>query len=644
VKQTLRSLWLPGCSSSWLALLGGLLPLAAWPQQSPLPQRLSAYAAADQARFGPGAPGPAAPAKLPPPGTWVLRPGAAVFGWLPAWMPAGYVRQVDFTLLSHVAYEGYQATEQGGLRAPTAGDASTLAATVHQANPRCRVLLSVGYQEPAGGGSVFGAAAAPAQQALVQAVAQQVAALKADGVNLDFTFRPLAPAPPPPARQATKAELSRNLHRLDNTLIQLNKQKPIVAGDSGALVKEKAAMDALQTVPPKLLRDYDHRLKMHQATAAKLRLDLAAYHSALAAQKKGLLLPAALPAIDGRPAAVAAFVQALGQALRQQNPAATLTLSLPAVDSARVYGRLPTLAPALQLFVLKAFDYTVGQHKAPGPLAALKPSPTGGSYAVATSVSYYLGQGIAATKLLVGLPSLGKVWFKYANPPIDSTMVAPYQYLSNQGLGLRGRASKKVDASTGSTLVLLRPDPDSAQSKHLQIPQLAWVDDSASVAAHYAWVRQQQLGGVGIWALGFDAPDAPIWNIVRANFATPAPAADSTRRAPWTPAGTVKKGETWLELSPLAHVLLFGLALLLLGAWLGLALVAARRVPYWVPFPRRLLLMSGLLLGGATLLALYGCLLGSFDRQHLLVGWLTALGLVAGGGLSYYLARPKELP
>jgi len=646
MKQTIPSASSVRLRSVWLVtgLLAGLLAGSVRAQQPTSPQKLTSYAAADQTRFRAGAVVPAAPAGGPRPGARVLRPGAVVFGWLPAWLPAGYGQQVDFALLSHVACEGYQATEQGGLQAPVPGPTSTLAATVHQANPRCRVLVSVGYQEPAASTSVFGAAGAPMQQAL----AQQVKTLGADGVNLDLTFRPLAVGPPPPAKPATKGELKRNERRLDKTRIRLNKQKPIVAQDSLDLVKAKQAIDALskqnQPIPDKQQREYDHRLEEQQKAAAKLRRDLAAYRKALAAHKQGLLLPDAAPPTDERPAAVARFVQALGQALHQQNPAATLTLSVPAVDSARVYGSLPTLAPLVQLFVLKAFDYTAGRRGVPGPLAPLQPTATYGPYAVATSVSYYLGQGIPAAKLLVGLPSMGKLWTKPSSP-LDSTRVAPYQYLSNRSLLDWPRVGSAPDPVTGSRLVQLRPSPDSARSRHAQPTLVAWADDSASLAAHYAWVQRQQLGGVGIWALGFDAPDAPIWNLIRANFAQPAPkvAAESARVA-WTPVGAVRKAETWLKLSPLAHVLLFGLALLLAGAWVGLLLGAVARVRRWVPFPHRLALVSGLLLLGAALLGLYACLLGQFSTRQLLVGWLTPLGLVGLLGASYLVSRPRELP
>lgn len=659
VKQTLLSAGLRWYRvSRWVgATLAGLLPWLVLAQQLPAPTNIATYAAADQARFRPGAVVPPALPGVSAAGARVLRPGVIVFGWLPSWIPLGYAQQLDYTLLSHVAYEGYQATEQGGLLPPPTGSAAGLAALVHKSNPRCRVLLSVGYQEPSAGGALFSDDAAPLRQALAQAVAQQVNTLQADGVNLDLGFQPQATAAPGPARPASPAERARDLRRLDKTRRALNQRRVSLQQDSSLLASTKLAFAAKvrqgQVVRPADQRAYERAMQQQQQASADFQRARQAYRQALAANQRGLTLPGATP--PNRPAALLSFAQALSAALRQQNPRATLTISLPAVDSAQVYTQLPTLAPLAQAFVLKAFDYTAGRRGSPGPLAPLQPSARWGPAAVATSVGYYLGQGVPPAQLVVGLPQLGKIWPEYANPPVLPTVVAPYRYLTNQALRGRPRTSQQLDSASGSYRLQLAPLPtDTTQGSSPPVPQLAWADDSASLAAKYNWVlTTRQLGGVGVWALGFDAPDAPVWHLLRARLtilAPPPTAVDTTRAAPPGPQNdrqllqaTVRKAERLAEL-PLVHLLLFGLVLLLAFTWLGLVVGAVRYARQLVPFPRRLALVGGLAAGGAGLLALYVSYAGQFRPAALLVGWLAGLALVAVLALGYRAGRPAELP
>ena len=654
----MKHAFLPRLLASALAALLPWLALA----QAPDLRSPTAYLPADQARFQTDAAGPAAG---PAAGTHRLRPGVAVFGWVPYWVPASYLRQVDFKLLSHVAYEGYQATEAGALQAPPTGDAGPLAGLVHQANPQCKVLLSVCYQqEAAGGAALFGAAGQPARQALAQAVARQVSALGADGVHLELAFGPQPATADPAPRPGTKSELASTKKRLNQTLDDLNDRKKQLdqLGDGLQHTRTDFAKRRKKgkNVTASELGQYDRAQRQHQADSAQFYKERAQFRAERDALKQNKVLPGAGVAADGRPAAVRELVAALRQAL----PQATLTVGLPAHDSSRVYAGALAAGPLATLYVLHAADYTAGRGGEPGPLAPWQPSGASGPQAVAASVEYYRQQGVAPAQLLLGLSAVAKVWSLYSPAGEMPAEGAPvhYWYATSRSLAGWPPRSAQSDAASGSHRLALPPPPDSVRGSLLSVPYLAWADDSASLGAHYEWVRAQGLGGVGIWALGFDAPDAPLWSSLRAHLAVAA-SSSPARAVPDTiaqatpiarprqdtaaaaddsllPVGSTAQAEKWAHDSKLPTVALLALALLVAGAWVGMVVGAARTARQWVPFGRRLTWVLVLLLGVAALLGGYVSLLGIFSAGALWVAWVSALALLGIGWLAYRQARP----
>ena len=45
-----------------------------------------------------------------------------------------------------------------------------------------------------------------------------------------------------------------------------------------------------------------------------------------------------------------------------------------------------------------------------------------------------------------------------------------------------------------------------------------WHDDSLSLAMKYDSVKTKNIGGVGMWALGYDVPEPELWNLLRYKF------------------------------------------------------------------------------------------------------------------------------
>ncbi|TGE14001.1 glycosyl hydrolase family 18 protein [Hymenobacter elongatus] len=181
-----------------------------------------------------------------------LKPGAVVFGWHPYWMSNAYVNY-DFSLLTHVAYYGYQANNLGelSLAAPPDQGPENLIREVRRQNPACKVLLTISYPAAEGARSLLDANQMAAQNRLLAAIVQHVEAAKADGVNLDFG--------PPDQKPQLFSLLQRQLQQQTDTLLarqgklsasstRLQKQQALLAPAAPSLLVLAAAKDSLADV------------------------------------------------------------------------------------------------------------------------------------------------------------------------------------------------------------------------------------------------------------------------------------------------------------------------------------------------------------------------------------------------------------
>ena len=59
-----------------------------------------------------------------------------------------------------------------------------------------------------------------------------------------------------------------------------------------------------------------------------------------------------------------------------------------------------------------------------------------------------------------------------------------------------------------------------------------WYDDEQSLACKFDLVKQQGIGGMGYWALGYDNGYSEVWDALEAHFAAPAPLGEGSRENP----------------------------------------------------------------------------------------------------------------
>ncbi len=597
----------------------------------------------------PAAPRPARPAgQAPRPVAYRLSPGVAIFGWVPYWLPDSTYGRYNYSLFSHVAYHGYQANTKGELLLPT-GNPVALVQAVRKSKARCKVLLSIGYQEPAAGASLFDTTHAAQRKALVQGIVAQVGKVQADGINLDFAFTRRAAAP----QRYSPAEAARIQAGLQKKLVALVQVREQIRADSIRFFNVQQQQELAQLAPPsadatdkaptKNLKPQAvalaKRAKVHQKNLARYHVELAAYEQRMAPPR----------------AVLQDFVGDLVQVLRQQNPAYVLTITVPAVDSVAAYTRLAALAPLVQLFVLKAYDYTSPRPGAPGPIAPLRTQKVWGQSSIETDLLRYKNNGVPPTQLLVTFAQLGKIWRDVppgptapAAPtnrklPLRKLPPAPFRYVANQVWQAWPVERKTYDAASGSAYVQFGANPDSAVAGRPSVLRTAWVDDATTLVAKYKWVKES-FGGVGIWALGYESDSALVGPLVRAGLVqAPVPARKIAK--PITPKTSAASLDLLQQVRPHElNILLFVVALLLGFALLGFGVGAAFLLRRIAPFRTRLTRASMLFGTGFLLLGIYLLLLFVPPTDKLLPWGFTVLCFLVVFLIYRSLRQARVLP
>ena len=213
---------------------------------------------------------------------------------------------------------------------------------------------------------------------------------------------------------------------------------------------------------------------------------------------------------DGQKDNMTAFVCELGQRLKTANKNYKLTIGLPAYYGERTCD-LNRLAEVVDLFLITGYDYYGPFSKTDGPVAPLD-DPDGGRN-IRQSVFRYLQLGLKREQLILGLPYYGATWTS-SNPKAgrpDSTL----RFLSRQ-------MYRDIRANHPDEL----PQYDkkrwgayfSTQDPETGLYQRCWFDDTLTLKRKFDWILEEQLAGVGLWALGYDNGYPEIWNLIADRF------------------------------------------------------------------------------------------------------------------------------
>ena len=225
------------------------------------------------------------------------------------------------------------------------------------------------------------------------------------------------------------------------------------------------------------------------------------------------------------------FVKNLRKSLRDSIPNAQVTLATPAVDWSNAWDFNALATESDGLFIM-GYDYHWKGSTTTGPVAPL----TGGSYNITNTVNTYLSiTNNNYDKLILGNPYYGYEWPSNGGDKGAST--------TNDGTAVIFSTAESKALSYGKLW-----DSDSQTPWYrYQNPSWfqTWYDDSLSLSNKYDFVISKKLGGVGIWALGYDEGYDELWNALKEKM--------GAKSAPLTPTNfnvvNVGKGLASIEFS-----------------------------------------------------------------------------------------------
>lgn len=168
--------------------------------------------------------------------------------------------------------------------------------------------------------------------------------------------------------------------------------------------------------------------------------------------------------------------------------------------------QLEQLDTLVDQFIFAAYDFSkYDSLQIDGPLAPLE--TTDGKASTASSIEYLIAQGISKEKLILGLPFYGTVWGSASTEPFT-----PSEFLEHNTFGGLQRIFGKTkslnfqysETSQNAFLVYEASDIPSKKVDTKYRYLKVWSDDNLTLSHKYRWAIEQGLGGISIWALGYD--------------------------------------------------------------------------------------------------------------------------------------------
>ncbi|MFH0879807.1 MAG: glycosyl hydrolase family 18 protein [Lentisphaerota bacterium] len=208
---------------------------------------------------------------------------------------------------------------------------------------------------------------------------------------------------------------------------------------------------------------------------------------------------------------VTSFMTNLAARFHSEIPGSQVSIDLPAVDWSSIFD-VPALNASLDLLIIMGYDYHWAGGPNAGPVAPLRHSATWGTLCVERSVSNYLSAGASPGKLILGVPYYGYEWptesLKLNAATLGSATTRAYPSAVNRA----ATYGRLWDANSSVPYFLTGPTGSYTQ---------CWYDDTESLGEKYDFVTQRGIGGIGIWALGYDDEQTALWQLLADKFTAP---------------------------------------------------------------------------------------------------------------------------
>jgi len=199
------------------------------------------------------------------------------------------------------------------------------------------------------------------------------------------------------------------------------------------------------------------------------------------------------------------FMAVLAERCHTEIPGSHVSIASPAVNWSNTFD-YKGLADVCDALMIMAYNYWWNGSSTSGPVSPL----SGSNYNVTRTVNDYLQQTLnAAEKLILGLPYYGIEW-QTINDQAGATT-------TSYGESRTYQIAAQNAANYGRRWSDLYSFPWYAFFNNNNWFQ-CWYEDSLSLSYKYNLVMQEQLAGIGIWALGYDGARPELWGAIEDHF------------------------------------------------------------------------------------------------------------------------------
>jgi spore germination protein YaaH len=202
----------------------------------------------------------------------------------------------------------------------------------------------------------------------------------------------------------------------------------------------------------------------------------------------------------------AQFIDQLRRELQAVNPKIHISLDLYANAFIKSFPyNIKELEPVVDHLILMGYDFHQASSTNAGPVAPLR-SNTGRS--IMEAVEATMQKGVNLDKVVLALPFYGYEWrtvdSQYAAQTYPNTG-AMASYSRVHALIKTEELKHKWDFQAMSPWLVYETEDEIRQ---------IYFENDESIGLKLQLVNQAQLGGIAIWALGYEGQDASVWSVV----------------------------------------------------------------------------------------------------------------------------------
>ena len=205
------------------------------------------------------------------------------------------------------------------------------------------------------------------------------------------------------------------------------------------------------------------------------------------------------------------FMVDLSNQMHTSIPGSEVSTVLYAVDWNGVFD-FSIMEPVVDQYIIMGYGYYYTGSSTAGPTDPLYHFGSNYNYTLSKSISYYLNIGCPKSKLILGLPFYGYEW------PTNNGSIPT----STTGAGSsRTYAAVKTNTSGNYSTANHQYEPDSfteVYSFTSGTPRQCMITEEDGFDARLKHVLRTGIGGIGIWALGYDNGYTQFWDAIESNL------------------------------------------------------------------------------------------------------------------------------